>query len=40
MKEKIVGNHFIYSRESMKSFSMKKFVRGELNGKTNEIGFI
>ena len=31
----------IYSRESMKNFSMKKFVRGELNGKgTNEIGFI
>jgi hypothetical protein len=31
----------IYSRESMKNFSMKKFVRGELNGKgTDEIGFI
>ena len=30
----------IYSRDSMKNFSMKKFVRGELNGKTNEIGFI
>ena len=30
-----------YSRESVKNFSMKKFVRGELNGKgTNEIGFI
>ena len=31
----------IYSRESIKNFSMKKFVRGELNGKgSNEIGFI
>jgi len=31
----------IYSRESVKNFSMKKFVRGELNGKgTNEVGFI
>ena len=30
----------IYSRDSMKNFSMKKFVRGELNGKTNEVGFI
>ena len=31
----------IYSRESVKDFSMKKFVNGELNGKgTNEIGFI
>ena len=31
----------IYSRESIKNFSMKKFVRGELNGKgTNEVGFI
>ena len=30
----------IYSRESIKNFSMKKFVRGELNGKGNEVGFI
>ncbi len=31
----------IYSRESVKKFSMKKFVRGELNGKgSNEVGFI
>tara|TARA_B100000700_G_C15061698_1_gene866362 strand:- start:7782 stop:8615 length:834 start_codon:yes stop_codon:yes gene_type:complete len=31
----------IYSRESVKNFSMSKFVRGELNGKgANEIGFI
>ena len=31
----------IYSRESIKNFSMKKFVRGELNGKgNNEVGFI
>jgi hypothetical protein len=31
----------IYSRESIKNFSMKKFVRGELNGKgSNEVGFI
>ena len=30
----------IYSRDSVKNFSMKKFVRGELNGKSNEIGFI
>lgn len=31
----------IYSRDSVKNFSMKKFVRGELNGKgTNEVGFI
>ena len=31
----------IYSRDSVKNFSMSKFVRGELNGKgTNEIGFI
>ena len=31
----------IYSRDSVKNFSMKKFVNGELNGKgTNEIGFI
>jgi len=31
----------IYSRDSMKRFSMKKFVRGELNGKgDNEVGFI
>ena len=31
----------IYSRESIKNFSMKKFVRGELNGKgDNEVGFI
>ena len=31
----------IYSRDSMKDFSMKRFVRGELNGKgDNEVGFI
>lgn len=31
----------IYSRDSVKNFSMKKFVRGELNGKgDNEVGFI
>jgi len=31
----------IYSRGSIKNFSMKKFVRGELNGKgNNEVGFI
>ena len=31
----------IYSRDSVKNFSMSKFVRGELNGKgRNEIGFI
>ena len=31
----------IYSRESVKNFSMSKFVRGELNGiGANEIGFI
>jgi len=30
----------IYSRESVKKFSMKKFVNGELNGKGNEVGFI
>ena len=30
----------IYSRESLKNFSMKRFVRGELNGKGDEIGFI
>ena len=31
----------IYSRESIKNFSMSKFVRGELNGKdSNEVGFI
>tara|TARA_Y100001970_G_scaffold189088_1_gene229931 strand:+ start:6845 stop:7678 length:834 start_codon:yes stop_codon:yes gene_type:complete len=31
----------IYSRESVKNFSMSKFVRGELNGKgAGEIGFI
>ena len=31
----------IYSRESIRNFSMKKFVRGELNGKnSNEVGFI
>jgi len=31
----------IYSRDSMKTFSMKRFVKGELNGKgTNEVGFI
>jgi len=31
----------VYSRESIKNFSMKKFVNGELNGKgANEVGFI
>lgn len=31
----------IYSRDSIKNFSMKKFVKGELNGKgSNEVGFI
>ena len=31
----------VYSRESIKQFSMKKFVNGELNGRgTNEVGFI
>ena len=31
----------IYSRDSIKNFSMKKFVRGELNGKgSTEVGFI
>ena len=31
----------IYSRDSVKTFSMKKFVRGELSGKgANEVGFI
>ncbi len=31
----------VYSRESIKNFSMKKFVRGELNGSgSNEVGFI
>jgi hypothetical protein len=30
----------IYSRNSIKNFSMKKFVNGELNGKGNEVGFI
>ncbi len=31
----------IYSRDSIRDFSMKKFVRGELNGKgSNEVGFI
>ena len=30
----------IYSRDSIKNFSMKKFVIGELNGKGNEVGFI
>ena len=31
----------VYSRESVKNFSMKKFVRGELNGKgTDQVGFI
>jgi hypothetical protein len=31
----------IYSRDSIKNFSMKKFVNGELNGKgRNEVGFI
>ena len=30
----------IYNRDSIKNFSMKKFVNGELNGKGNEVGFI
>ena len=30
----------IYSRKSVRDFSMKKFVNGELNGKGNEVGFI
>jgi len=31
----------IYSRDSIKNFSMKKFVNGELNGKgSSEVGFI
>jgi hypothetical protein len=31
----------IYSRESVKNFSMKDFVQGKLNGKgSNEVGFI
>ena len=31
----------IYSRDSVKNFSMKQFVNGELNGKgDNEVGFI
>ena len=31
----------IYSRESIKNFSLSDFARGKLNGKgTNEIGFI
>ena len=31
----------IYSRESIKNFSMKDFVQGKLNGKgSNEVGFI
>ena len=31
----------IYSRDSVKNFSMKKFVNGQLNGKgANEVGFI
>ena len=31
----------IYSRDSIRDFSMKKFVNGELNGKgSNEVGFI
>jgi hypothetical protein len=30
----------IYSRDSIRNFSMKKFVNGELNGKGNEVGFI
>ncbi len=31
----------VYSRDSIKNFSMKKFVNGELNGKgDNEVGFI
>ena len=31
----------IYSRDSIKNFSMKKFVNGQLNGQgSNEVGFI
>ena len=31
----------IFSRDDVKTFSMEKFVRGELNGKgSNEVGFI
>ena len=30
----------IYSRKSVSEFSMKKFVRGELNGKEGGVGFI
>ena len=31
----------VYSRESVKNFSLKKFARGELNGSgSNEVGFI
>ena len=31
----------IYSRDTVKNFSLGKFVRGELNGKgSNEIGMI
>jgi hypothetical protein len=31
----------IYSRDSIKNFSMKKFVNGQLNGSgDNEVGFI
>lgn len=30
----------IYSRDSVKKFSMQKFVRGQLTGKGNEVGFI
>jgi len=31
----------VYSRESIKKFSMKKFVKGELNGRgSDEVGFI
>ena len=31
----------IYSRDSVKNFSLGKFVRGELNGKgSNEVGFV
>jgi hypothetical protein len=30
----------IYSRDSIKNFSMKKFVNGELNGNSSEVGFI
>ena len=31
----------IYSRDSVKNFSMKKFVNGQLNGSgDNEVGFI